>query len=144
MVGTLVFNGLNKVVVKRLFNFVPRIYIELVLNLWNSFMAKKIKMHVRVPCGINKLFQISEDCLTTVFAIWINEIDQFGKLLHGSKITAKTNLTKNRSSRPEVFCEKGVLRNFTKFTGKHRCESFFFNVFHVSVLRCFRVNFVKF
>ena len=25
----------------------------------------------------------------------------------------------NRSSRPEVFCEKGVLRNFTKFTGRH-------------------------
>ena len=24
-----------------------------------------------------------------------------------------------RSSRPEVFCKRGVLRNFTKFTGKH-------------------------
>ena len=24
-----------------------------------------------------------------------------------------------RSSRPEVFCKKGVLRNFAKFTGKH-------------------------
>ena len=24
-----------------------------------------------------------------------------------------------RSSRPEVFCKKGILRNFTKFTGKH-------------------------
>ena len=24
----------------------------------------------------------------------------------------------NRSSRPEVFCKKGVLRNFAKFTGK--------------------------
>ena len=24
-----------------------------------------------------------------------------------------------RSIRPEVFCKKGVLRNFTKFTGKH-------------------------
>ena len=28
-----------------------------------------------------------------------------------------------RNSRPEVFCEKGVLRNFTKFTGKHLCQS---------------------
>ena len=26
---------------------------------------------------------------------------------------------KFRSSRPEVFYEKGVLRNFAKFTGKH-------------------------
>ena len=25
------------------------------------------------------------------------------------------------------FCEKGVLRNFTKFTGKHLCQSLFFN-----------------
>ena len=32
-----------------------------------------------------------------------------------------------RSSRPEVFCKKGVLRNFTKFTGKHLCQSLFFN-----------------
>ena len=28
---------------------------------------------------------------------------------------------------PEVFCKKGVLRNFAKFTGKHLCQSFFFN-----------------
>ena len=27
-----------------------------------------------------------------------------------------------RSSRPVVFCKKGVLRNFTKFTGKHLCQ----------------------
>ena len=31
-----------------------------------------------------------------------------------------------RSSRPEVFCKKGVLRNFAKFTGKHLCQSLFF------------------
>ena len=31
-----------------------------------------------------------------------------------------------RSSRPEVFC-KGVLRIFTKFTGKHLCQSLFLN-----------------
>ena len=32
-----------------------------------------------------------------------------------------------RSSRPEVFCKKGVLRNLVKFTGKRLCESHFFN-----------------
>ena len=59
-----------------------------------------------------------------------------------------------RSSRPEVFCKKGVLRNFTKFTGKHLCQSLFFN--NVAGLRpatllkkrpwhrCFPVNFAKF
>ena len=30
-----------------------------------------------------------------------------------------------RNSRPEVFCKKGVLRNFTKFKGKHLCQSLF-------------------
>ena len=28
-----------------------------------------------------------------------------------------------RTSRPEVFCKKGVLRNFTKSTGKHLYQS---------------------
>ena len=31
------------------------------------------------------------------------------------------------SSRSKVFCKKGVFRNFTKFTGKHMCQSLFFN-----------------
>ena len=35
--------------------------------------------------------------------------------------------TPGRSCRPEVFCEKGVLRNFSKFTGKHLCQGLFFN-----------------
>ena len=32
-----------------------------------------------------------------------------------------------RSSRPEVFCKKGGLKNFAKFTRKHLCHSPFFN-----------------
>ena len=32
-----------------------------------------------------------------------------------------------RSSRLEVVCKKGVLKNLTKFTGKHLCPSIFFN-----------------
>ena len=31
-----------------------------------------------------------------------------------------------RSSRPEMFCKKVVPGNFTKFTGKHLCQSLFF------------------
>ena len=37
------------------------------------------------------------------------------------------NKTRCRSSRPEVFCEKDVLRNFAKFTGKDICQNLFFN-----------------
>ena len=32
-----------------------------------------------------------------------------------------------RSSRLEVFCKKGVLRNFRNITGKHLCQSLLFN-----------------
>ena len=32
-----------------------------------------------------------------------------------------------KSSRPEVFCKKGIFRNFAKFTGKQLCQSLFFN-----------------
>ena len=32
-----------------------------------------------------------------------------------------------RSSHPEVLCKKGILRNFVKLTGKHLCQSLFFN-----------------
>ena len=34
----------------------------------------------------------------------------------------------SRSSRLEVFCKKDVPRNFSKFTGKHLCQSLFFNL----------------
>ena len=46
-----------------------------------------------------------------------------------SRFPAGVNETKSRfrSSRPEVFCKKAVLRNFAKFTGKHLCQSLFFN-----------------
>ena len=45
---------------------------------------------------------------------------------------------KPESSRPEVFCKKGVLRNFAKFTGKSLCQSLSFN--KVAGLAC---NFIK-
>ena len=32
-----------------------------------------------------------------------------------------------RSSRSEVFCQKGILRNFAKFAGKHLCQSLLFH-----------------
>ena len=35
--------------------------------------------------------------------------------------------SKTRSSRPEVFCKKDVLRNFAKSTVKHLCQILFFD-----------------
>ena len=54
------------------------------------------------------------------------------------------SFVKFRSSRSEVFCKKGVLRNLTKFTGKHLCQSLLFNKVAGLRHRCFAVNFLKF
>ena len=42
-------------------------------------------------------------------------------------LNASVEVERNISSRPEVLCKKGVLRNFAKFTGKHLSQSLFFN-----------------
>ena len=67
------------------------------------------------------------------------------------KMIREELLTHYRSSRPEVFCKKGVLRNCAKFTGKHLCQSLFFNRPRPATLlkqrlwhSCFPVNFAKF
>ena len=41
--------------------------------------------------------------------------------------------------RPEVFYKKGVLKNFVKFTGKHLCQSLFFN--KIAGLKLTKLNF---
>ena len=44
-----------------------------------------------------------------------------------------------------MFCEKAVLRNLAKFTGKYLCQGFTFNkVVGLRLTRCFRVIFAKF
>ena len=44
-------------------------------------------------------------------------LDSFGEMLRNQY----------RSSRPKVFCRKDVRINFSKYTGKHQCQSLFFN-----------------
>ena len=48
-----------------------------------------------------------------------------------------------QKQRPELFCKIGVLRNFTKFTRKHLCQSLFFNKTRLWQ-RGFPMNFAKF
>ena len=64
-----------------------------------------------------------------------------------------SNFIKFGSSRPEVFCKKGVPRNLTKFTEKRQYQSLFLNKVAGQACnfikkrlwcRCFPVNFVKF
>ena len=49
----------------------------------------------------------------------------------------------DRSSRPEVFCKKRVLRNFTKFTGKHLCQSLFFTKVEETPAQVFSCEFCE-
>ena len=61
---------------------------------------------------------------------------------------------KPRNNRPELYCNKSALINFTQFTGKHLCQSLIFNKFSelspATLLKktlwygCFPVNFAKF
>ena len=48
-------------------------------------------------------------------------------MLFNQKVIFSIKKNSVTSSPPEVFCQKDVLRNFAKFTGKHLCQSLFFN-----------------
>ena len=83
-----------------------------------------------------------------------------GRISFAFRLTIEVNIqiyfavSTSRNSCPEVFCKKGVLRNIAKFTGKHLCQSLFFNkVAGLSAAtllkkrlwhRCFSVNFAQF
>ena len=55
------------------------------------------------------------------------EIEIIKLWVNSDKIIVWLGTNAHRSSRPGVFRKKGVLKNFTKFTGKHLCQSLFFN-----------------
>ena len=71
-----------------------------------------------------------------------NSIIEIKKMRKRSKLVTESEYSLIRSSRPEVFCKKNVLRNFKKATGKHLWQSLFLKkrVWH----SCFSVNVVKF
>ena len=68
---------------------------------------------------------IQKELSTTVYSVfyrfsWGFKVTKFwmiGRYLDVNSV--------NRSSHPEVFCKKGVLRYFAKFTGKHVSGSLF-------------------
>ena len=103
------------------------------------------------------------DRLVTIFWFYLRYVPMVSTTSHDFTVWAPSVLPKlpqhdhqdhTESSHPDVFCKNCVLENFTKFTGKHLYESFFFN--NIAGLRpatllrkrlwhrCFPVNFVKF
>ena len=57
---------------------------------------------------------------------------QFWQLHHSWELILLCWVSGSRSSCSDMICKKGVLRNFTRFTGKHLSQ------------RCFTVSFAKF
>ena len=77
----------------------------------------------------------------TVIAKFRHGLEQHSKIKFGVKQSVKwlgdipylhrfkreRHLMENRSSHQRCSVKKGVLRNLAKFTGKHLCQSLFFN-----------------
>ena len=58
--------------------------------------------------------------MTVMIINWFYGVVDQQKLLC---LISNRNHCYQKSSRPEMFCKKGVLKNFTKFTGKQLCQS---------------------
>ena len=97
-------------------------------------------------------------CFTSLMKKWTpyqaRNLIATGVTINLLKSSSQSNSsTLSRSSRPEVFCKKGVFRNFVKFTRKHLRQSLFFSkvggLRSATLLkkrlwhRCFPVNFAK-
>ena len=63
----------------------------------------------------------------SMLAVLKNVIQILRNALTLKVITVFDSLQRFRSSRPELFCKKGVLIYFPKFTGKHLYQSLFLN-----------------
>ena len=59
-----------------------------------------------------------------------------------SPVTSFVKVFLLRSSHQRCSLRKGVLRNFTKFTGKHLCQSLFFNKVAGRLGDCFYLLFI--
>ena len=105
--------------------------------------TKYTLLHTLLSCGI----------FTTSLTVRATNSELFMTLLKNDIRITKSTFFCFQKQPPEVFCKKSVLRNFAKFTGKHLCQSLFFN--NVTDLRpaallkkrlwyrCFPVDFAK-
>ena len=83
---------------------------------------------------LNKLNKLTATIDLSGISIWwrhqkfrITFRKQFFSRGVGNDLSSEIICFMERSSRPDVLCQKGVLRHFAKFTGKHLCQGLFFN-----------------
>ena len=86
-------------------------------SLWHRCFPVNFAKFLRTTFLQNTSGQLLLNVLLTYLAMVRMNIEEFISFFC-SEFFSSANQTK-RSSRPEVFCKKDVLRNFAKFTGKH-------------------------
>ena len=102
--------NVNKKLVERNFSQLrPVNLLRNRLSQWHFSRSWEIRKHKHKIHYIYASF----DCCSSieVRGIFLNISKALDRVLH-----------EGRSSRPEVFCKKVVLRNFAKFTGKQLCQ----------------------
>ena len=87
----------------------------------------------------DEYYQTRWSIFFNIFWIVHHFVKKLGQLL--DIVMGNTFKKKFRSSHQRCSIEKGVLRNFIKFTGKHMCESLFFN--KVTGLKFLRTPFLQ-
>ena len=104
---------------------------------WNLFYSLLVyRRSVTLYCPVSTVFTLSHrpvqreanvDCKKGFWNVktekWVFKYKGFVILaIDLTKVPNFLDLTYYRSSRPEVFCKKGVLKNLAKFTWKHLCQ----------------------
>ena len=72
-------------------------------------------------------------------AEWIMSLLFYFFFFGGVKRDYRHKMGQCQKQSPEVFCKKGVLRNFAKFTAKHLCQSLFYN----KVVKKIIINYIR-
>ena len=118
-----------------------------------NLLQHKISLETFIVSSLCTWFSTNKCLFEQVFLCWIIQwhlfwVRKISEMKYIWKHRCIYDLTVNTNSLPKVFCEKGVLRNFAKFTGNQPCQGLFFNkeILLKKILwhSCFPVNFAKF
>ena len=118
-----------------LLNFKLKMILEKFLTFLISFKKDQYKSIFVETCN-NIFVSVERKVVSTSFVFLSDKVSdylesQLRSITHDSNMLLHISLGPpmiiiDRSSHLEVFCRKGVLRNFAKFTGKRMCQSLIF------------------
>ena len=97
------------------------------MKLWSNYNNSKMQLFQRQCFFFSQCIWIGDNQWRSIVILTSSDCFEIVKTVHQHGCCKQKNLILFRSGRPELFCKKGVLRNFAKFTGKHLCQRFFFN-----------------